>query len=660
MGDQIVTELTIGADTSAVDQYERSLQSADATTQKVAGSVADMSLAIAGVGAATIAAIAGLRSFVDYVGNQSQALVDMANHAQLAGMSVTQFQQTLYAAMASGISDKDFVTGLDKIGADLTDASRGATTFGKLFDANGISIKNANGELKTTNQAVADLAGLMQNASPQVEQAIAKIVGLSASWVPFLAQGVDGIEAQKKAALDLGIIIDDSTIAKAKEFNSEWHTAVAGWDLQFKAALASILPLLIQLANIASFLINTVGAIVSPISRWMTPDDSKSKQQLADQINDAERLVEMMTKAENQATSTLQKFQITNLQGLLGIPEGSSLNQAVDYLNKLQAMYDKAPTKLLVTPNAGTTVLPPGNDPSDALDRATDAAEKNIAKMLADADAVGQNVGALKQLEVEASLYAAATKAGYTDLEKYADQFYTLSQRAGDAALALEKAKVAANIQFTSNTMFLSPQDLAIATALKGIYGNDIPAAMASSEAAAMRVNNAIKDSKDTAIGFATTFVNGLLSGKSAMQSLVAAADQLATKLADKAITDLFSGNFIQAGAAILQQLVGDQHQLGSVDIAVHGDGAEGDILRADLGVLTEDSADVIGVIVGRDRQRVAARRVKHESRIGHAAVDLLRVDQTLVEALRHGVAAASVGAGTECCLRHQPPATLH
>ncbi len=47
-----------------------------------------------------------------------------------------------------------------------------------------------------------------------------------------------------------------------------------------------------------------------------------------------------MTTAEQQATSTFAKFQITNLQGLLGIPEGSSIAQAVDYLNKSSVLRD--------------------------------------------------------------------------------------------------------------------------------------------------------------------------------------------------------------------------------------------------------------------------------------------------------------------------------
>ena len=88
------------------------------------------------------------------------------------------------------------------------------------------------------------------------------------------------IEAQKASAAGLGAIIDDSVIRKARDFNDQWHTAVAAWDLQFKASLASILPLLVQLANIASSVISTVGSVGSFFSRALTPPSGRAVRAL--------------------------------------------------------------------------------------------------------------------------------------------------------------------------------------------------------------------------------------------------------------------------------------------------------------------------------------------------------------------------------------------
>ena len=71
---------------------------------------------IAGASVASIAAVAALRGFIDYVGQQNQALVDLGRHAELAGMNTREFQQTLFAARAAELTE---VSGLDRISAEL-------------------------------------------------------------------------------------------------------------------------------------------------------------------------------------------------------------------------------------------------------------------------------------------------------------------------------------------------------------------------------------------------------------------------------------------------------------------------------------------------------------------------------------------------------------
>jgi hypothetical protein len=547
MSNQTVTELVIDADTSGADRYSQAMDKAADASERGISSAQSAALAIAGVGIAAVAAIAGLRSFYDNVGKQSQALVDLEDRAQLAGLSVKQFQETLFVAMSPGVKEKDFYSGLDKISDDLTQASQKATEFGKLFEDNGLSIKDQNGQLISTKQALSDIANLMQNASPQVQQGIARIVGLSKDWIPFLRQGADAIEDQKKKAQDLGVIIDDDTIAKAREFNAQWKEAVAICDLQFKASLASILPLLTQMAGLASQILAGIGAASGAVGRWTTPDEDKTKAQLNDQINDAYRLRELVQQIGDISQQSFSGFKARNLAGLLGLPENASLTDVDKLLDKLAALYDKQPDRIRVTPTASTTQLPDLSQ-KDALDRAIDSSRRHTDQLYAEADAVGLGSAALARYRTEAQLVSVAENAGVPITEALRAKIKGLADDAADAAGDLAKVKVASQIDFDRKTAFLSPQDLAIAQQLRDIYGNDVPAALASSEAAAIRVNDAIKEGRDAGIDFAKTFVQGLLQGKSAMDALVGAADQLASKMADKALTDIFSGNFVQGG----------------------------------------------------------------------------------------------------------------
>lgn len=536
MSQQVVTELVIDADTSGADQFSRAMDQSADSAQKGVASVQSYVLAVAGVGIGVAAAIASLRGFYDYVGQQSQQLVDLADHAELAGMSVKEFQQTLYAARASGVSDKDFFSGIEKISSDLAQASQKTTEFGELFKQNGLSIKGANDQLITTKQAITDIMGLMQNATPDVQRRITDIVGVSKSWLPFLKESVDQFEAQKKAAQDLGIIIDDATIAKAQEFNGQWKAAVAAWDLQFKASLAGILPLLTQAANLASTILNAVGAVTGSASRWMTPDEDKSKAQLNDQINDAYRLVELMDKlggslpTANTSGDSFLGLKARNLAGMLGLPEDASIDQVMALLDKLQSLYDK-PDRIRVTPaNQGSTVLP-NMGGKDDIGRTEDAIERQIAKMKAEAEAAGAGAGEMMKLRTEAQLYAAAERAGITDTEKYAEKFYELAERAGQAATALARAQTNAQIRFDRRTAFLSQEDVSIASKLKDIYP-DVSEALNSAEAAQMRFNNSARQ-------LSNSIENNLTSGLTDFVSGTKTASQAFTDMAKSILRDI-------------------------------------------------------------------------------------------------------------------------
>jgi len=546
MSDQTVTELVIDADTSGADRYAQAMDKAADSSERGVSSAQSAALAIAGVGLAAVAAIAGVRSFYDAVGKQTQILVDLEDRAQLAGLSVKEFQATLFAAMSAGVKEKDFFSGLDKISDDLTQASTRATEFGKLFEANGLSIKQQNGELISTKQALADIAGLMQSASPQVQQGIARIVGLSKDWIPFLRQGADAIEEQKKKAQDLGIIIDDDTIAKAREFNTQWKEAVAIWDLQFKASLASILPLLTQMAGLASQIIAGIGVASSAVGRWTTPDEDKTKSQLNDQINDAYRLREIIAQIGDLGQQSFAGFKGRNLAGLLGLPEDASIADVDKLLDKLAALYDK-PSRLYVSPPQSTTQLPDMGQ-KDGLDKAIESAERHIAVMKANASAVGESEAAMAGLRVEADLYAAAERAGYKDLEQFADKFYDLRERMEQAKAAFDQWKAEGDANFARQTVGLSGVELQIAQIQRRLHGDDWRQYTDDALSNTMRLTAALQEVKDTGLDFTKGFFQGLLQGKSAMDALVGAADQLASKMADKALSDIMSGNFLQGG----------------------------------------------------------------------------------------------------------------
>ncbi|MCK1669441.1 phage tail tape measure protein [Bradyrhizobium sp. 153] len=557
---QAVTELVIDTDTSGADQFSAAMDRAGASAGSAQASAAQMTLAIAGVGVAVIAAVQGLRSFYDYVGRQTQELVDLADKADLAGMSMKELQESLFAARASGVSDKDFFSGIDKLAADIAQASQKTTEFGELFRQNGLAIKQANGELITTKQALTDIMGLMQGATPQVQQRLAQIVGVSASWIPFLKAGEDEFERLKQRAQDLGVIIDDATIAKAREFNSQWKEAVATWDLQFKASMASILPLLTQLATLASQILGGIGSVSGTVGRWLTPEGQMTSAQLNDQINDVYRLreaVEALGGSLNETTrmNSVAGFKAGNLAGSLQLPENVTTADIDRKLEELQGRYDAAASRIRVTPNQGNGTVLPDMSGGNALDKQIEQIDRHIAKMKAEAEAAGEGAGALEQARTEALLYDAAQKAGITNLEDYAGKFYNLAERAGEAAQALARAKVSADIKFNRETAFLSPGDLAIAQQLRGAYGS-VAEALNSAQAAQIRFNTTLRElsqlGQEVNRGLFVEFGQNLRNGQGLWQAFenagLSALGKIADKLAQMAADQLWQAAFGGSG----------------------------------------------------------------------------------------------------------------
>jgi hypothetical protein len=183
------------------------------------------------------------------------------------------------------------------------------------------------------------------------------------------------------------------------------------------------------------------------------------------------------------------------------------------------------------------------NDLNDAVDRAINTLTRHTETVKADTQAVGLGDGALATFKAQAAETAAVQANGGEETAAQAASFKTLQIAAGNAADALAKAKVASDISRGSQTAFLSPEDVQIANTLKGIYGNDIPAALNSAQAAALRMNNVLSTInttvRDGATTFAQDFVGALVKGQSLMSSLQTAAASLGKTLLDAGLKSL-------------------------------------------------------------------------------------------------------------------------
>lgn len=240
--------------------------------------------------------------------------------------------------------------------------------------------------------------------------------------------------------------------------------------------------------------------------------------------------------------------------GLTIVPDRAPIDQARDALRKYLADQRLVQQQTLQTADAGKLFRKEfeeqkktTEEAASAFDREIDRLNRHIAVVRADAETMGMSVAAREARRAQMVLEEAAGRdeIGLSDerIRKIKEEVEALRE----ATQAREKARVAAEIKFQTQTLGLSPQDVQIAQQLRGLYP-DVTEALNSSEAAQLRFLGTMREIKDLAASFISTFIQGLISGKSAMESLGRAATQLGNSLINSGITDLLSGNFITGG----------------------------------------------------------------------------------------------------------------
>ncbi|WP_234680791.1 phage tail tape measure protein [Bradyrhizobium monzae] len=182
----------------------------------------------------------------------------------------------------------------------------------------------------------------------------------------------------------------------------------------------------------------------------------------------------------------------------------------------------------------------PTTNQDDKVDTAINSLRRHTQQMEADTKAVGLGEAALARFRAEAQETAAVQANGGKETADQAAKFKELQSRASDAADALAKAKVQSQIDFSRQTALMSPEDVQIAQELRGIYGNDVPRALASTEAAAIRVNNALKglgDSFSSSLnGPLTDFEMGTKTATQSLQSFAASFGRSLLQMANQAL----------------------------------------------------------------------------------------------------------------------------
>jgi hypothetical protein len=572
MSNQVVTELVIDSDTSGADRYESAMSRAGASAKGANSANDNLALSIAGVGVGMLAVVASITQGIDHIVKLNKSLADMQTMAKQVGLSLADLQGIQFGGAVAGLDERTINAGLEKSAQLLNDAQRNANSLSKEFAANGLSIKNANGQLISQNQLLGIAADLVKRAqSPGDQLAIAQMLGFTKEWIPLLEQGKGAMSGLTAEAQKAGAVIDDETINRATEFDRQWRKSSVEFSSYMKSALLSLLPYLDDLIERAKAFVKTIDvdkieksaneqlkALADPIGLpneagltiHITPEAKAAVDEIANASNLWESWVRLMGAfAANKPIASVSSVGPEDMKWFNGtgtsVTDQNAAKNTAIWLAEGNA-WKKLSADMLtgadVISGGFSKVASRGDDANDAVDRAINTLQRHILQQQADTKAVGLGAGALAGFRADAAEAAAVLANTGKETDEQRERFSKLRAEAIATADSLARVKVASEIDFARKTAFLSPDDVAIANKLKEIYGNDVPAALASTEASAMRVNNVMKDLGDSFREVGKSAFSAFLSGKNVMDAMVQSLDNVAKETRRQSVREYLEG----------------------------------------------------------------------------------------------------------------------
>jgi hypothetical protein len=147
----------------------------------------------------------------------------MTKLAASIGIPIGELSKLRYAADLSGVSVESLGKAVKRLSTTMFEAGQSSTgAAAKSFEALGISIRDASGQIRPASAVIEDLSARFARMPNGVEKtALAmRIFGKSgADLIPLLNMGSDGLRSMYEEAEQLGIVLDEETGRAAEAFN---------------------------------------------------------------------------------------------------------------------------------------------------------------------------------------------------------------------------------------------------------------------------------------------------------------------------------------------------------------------------------------------------------------------------------------------------------
>jgi len=248
----------------------KSLSETDSKAGKLAKTFVGGAKKVAAFGAAAVgAATAGVGAVTKMASSAAGAMDEIDKASQKMGISTQAYQEWDHVMQLSGMDISTMKNGLKTLSIAMTGVSEEGEETTAEFEKLGVSVKDANGNLRPTEEVMNDVIAALADMEEGAERTAisTKLFGRAGvEMAPMLNSGSDAIAAMKQEAHDLGLVFSDEAVKSGAQLNDTMGNVKASFEAAKTSLGVSLMPVVQKFAELLLQYIPKISEIFNKLS----------------------------------------------------------------------------------------------------------------------------------------------------------------------------------------------------------------------------------------------------------------------------------------------------------------------------------------------------------------------------------------------------------
>ena len=166
----------------------------------------------------------GIKNTVVELGNMADRLLDLE---QITGISTDRLQEYEQVARVAGVNSETLANAVQGLTQRMARGQTESSPLNLALKQLGINARTASGEMRNGADITEDAIDKLAKMENITERNVLGAMLFTGAWkdlAPVLALGADGIEAARKQAHELGLVMDKEALESANNFRIELET----------------------------------------------------------------------------------------------------------------------------------------------------------------------------------------------------------------------------------------------------------------------------------------------------------------------------------------------------------------------------------------------------------------------------------------------------